>query len=53
VNARDVRGPASRVEWESALSLMYAALGLPRRHALSPFIHNIFIDAGELARSAA
>ncbi|MGZ8391588.1 MAG: hypothetical protein ACXWWK_01975 [Gemmatimonadales bacterium] len=53
VNARDVRGPASRVEWESALSLMYAALGLPRRHVLSPFIHNIFIDAGELARSAA
>jgi len=53
VNARDVRGPASRVEWESALSLMYAALGLPRRHPLSPFIHNIYIDAGELARAAA
>lgn len=53
VNARDVRGPASRMEWESALSLMYAALGLPRRHPLSPYIHNIFIDAGELARAAA
>lgn len=32
VNARDVRGPASRLEWESALALMYAALGLPKRH---------------------
>jgi hypothetical protein len=53
VNARDVRGPSTRVEWESALSLMYAALGLPRRHPLSPFIHNIFIDAGELERAAA
>ncbi len=53
VNARDVRGPASRLEWESALALMYAALGLPKRHPLSPFIHNIFIDAGELERAAA
>ncbi len=53
VNARDVRGPSSRVEWESALSLMYAALGLPRRHPLSPYIHNIFIDAGALERVAA
>ncbi len=53
VNARDVHGPASRTEWNSALSLMYAALGLPRRHPLSPFIHNIFVDAGELARTAA
>ena len=53
VNARDVRGPASRMEWESALSLMYAALGLPRRHPLSPYIHNMFIDAAELERAAA
>ena len=53
VNARDVRGPTARVEWESALTLMYAALGLPRRHPLSPFIHNLFIDAGELERAAA
>jgi hypothetical protein len=53
VNARDVRGPASRAEWESALALMYAALGLPRRHALSPFIHNVFVDAEELEPLAA
>lgn len=53
VNAPDVRGPATQVEWESALALMHAALGLPRRHPLSPFIHNIFIDAGELERAAA
>jgi hypothetical protein len=53
VNARDVRGPASRAEWESALALMYAALGLPKRHPLSPFIHNLFIDVGELERLAA
>jgi hypothetical protein len=53
VNARDMRGPTTRVEWESALALMHAALGLPRRHPLSPFIHNLFIDAGELERAAA
>ena len=53
VNARDVNGPSSRAEWEAALTLMYAALGLPKRHRLSPFIHNVFIDAGALERAAA
>lgn len=53
VNARDVKGPASRTEWEAALTLMYAALGLPKRHRLSPFIHNVFVDAGAIQRAAA
>ncbi len=53
VNARDVKGPTSRTEWEAALTLMYAALGLPRRHRLSPFIHNLFVDAGVMQRAAA
>lgn len=53
VNAHDVNGPASQTEWEAALTLMYAALGLPKRHRLSPFIHNVFIDAGAVQRVAA
>jgi hypothetical protein len=53
VNARDVKGPASRAEWEAALTLMYAALGLPKRHRLTPFIHNIFIDSSIMQRAAA
>jgi hypothetical protein len=53
INARDVKGPTSRAEWEAALTLMYAALGLPKRHRLSPFIHNLFVDAGAMQRAAA
>lgn len=53
VNARDVKGPTSRAEWEAALTLMYAALGLPRKHRLSPFIHNVFVDASMVRRAAA
>jgi hypothetical protein len=53
VNARDVKGPTSRAEWEAALTLMYAALGLPKRHRLSPFIHNVFVDVGVMQRAAA
>jgi hypothetical protein len=53
VNAPDVKGPSSRAEWEAALTLMYAALGLPKRHPLSAFIHNVFVDAGAMRRLAA
>jgi len=53
INARDVKGPATRAEWEAALTLMYSALGLPKRHRLSPFIHNVFVDAGAMQRIAA
>lgn len=53
VNALDVKGPTSRAEWEAALTLMYAALGLPKRHRLSPFIHNVFVDAAAMQRVAA
>jgi hypothetical protein len=53
VNAQDVKGPTSRAEWEAALTLMYAALGLPKRHPLSRFIHNVFVDAAVMQRVAA
>jgi hypothetical protein len=53
VNARDVKGPASRTEWEAALTLMYASMGLPRRHLLSPYIHNVFVDVSVMQRLAA
>jgi hypothetical protein len=53
VNARDVKGPTSRAEWEAALTLMYAALGLSKRHPLSRYIHNVFVDAAAMQRVAA
>ncbi len=53
INARDVKGPASRAEWEAALTLMHAALGLPRRHPLSRYIHNVFVDVDTMRRIAA
>ena len=53
VNARDVNGPASRAEWEAALTLMHASMGLPKRHKLSAYIHNVFVDAGVMQRLAA
>jgi hypothetical protein len=53
INARDVKGPSTQAEWESALMLMYAAMGLPRRHLLSPFMHNLFVDVGPMQRMAA
>ena len=53
VNAREVRGPASQAEWEAALKLMHASMGLPRRHLLSPYIHNVFVDVSAIQRVAA
>ena len=52
-NAEEMNGPRSQAEWEAALTLMYAALGLPRRHKLARYVHNVFVDARTLVPSAA
>lgn len=46
-NAYDVGGPASREEWNGAIKLMLAFLGLSR-HKLSKYVHKIFVDVNEL-----
>jgi hypothetical protein len=46
-NAYDVGGPASQEEWNGAIKLMLAFLGLSR-HKLSKYIHKIFVDVNEL-----
>lgn len=48
LNAREVDGPERREEWEAALTLLHAALGLGRRHALRHFVHDVFIDVDQL-----
>lgn len=53
LNAADVDGPSTKAEWDAALTLLYAALGLSRRHPLSAYVHNVFIDAASLADAGA
>ena len=46
-NAYDVAGPATREEWNGAIKLMLAFLGLTR-HKLSKYVHKVFVDVNEL-----
>lgn len=48
LNDGDMRGPAESAEWDGAFRTAGYALGLPRRHALTPFIRHVFIDVTEL-----
>jgi len=48
LNAREVEGPERREEWEAALILLHAALGLGRRHSLRRYVHDVFIDVDAL-----
>lgn len=43
VGASDVGGPDSRAEWEGAITVTEAYLGLGR-HKLSSYVHHVFID---------
>ena len=40
----DVDGPESEAEWKAALTVMHGALGLPKRHALSKRIVEVYVD---------
>lgn len=44
----DVNGPATIAEWQSALSVAKGVLGLPKRHRLSKYVADVFIDVSEL-----
>ena len=45
----DMKGPAGKAEWDGAFRTAEYALGLPRRHALTPFIRHVHIDVRDLA----
>jgi hypothetical protein len=47
VNASDVKGPTSVLEWKGAIKLMECYLGL-QRHKLSRWVHEMFIDVNQL-----
>lgn len=40
----EVSGPDTEAEWKAALRVMYGALGLSKRHALSSRIVDVFVD---------
>ncbi len=44
----DMNGPNTAAEWEIAFRTADYALGLPRRHALSKYIHHVFPDVTQL-----
>jgi hypothetical protein len=39
-----VEGPASKAEWLGALQVMKLLLGLDKKHKLSPYVIDVFID---------
>lgn len=38
----EMRGPTSRDAWEAAYEVAFHVMGLPKRHALSPFIIHVY-----------
>lgn len=50
-NDPDMKGPDTREEWQGAIRLMNASLGLGE-HRLSPFVHKIFVDCRNIAVTA-
>ena len=44
----DVDGPATVAEWKAALTVAKGALGVPKRHRLSRYVADIFIDVSEM-----
>ena len=48
VGDRDVNGPKTVAEWKAALTVAKAVLGIPERHALSRFVHDVYVDVADL-----
>lgn len=44
----DVDGPATAGEWHAALTVAKRVLGLPKRHRLSKYVADVFIDVSEI-----
>jgi hypothetical protein len=45
---QNVDGPATAGEWNAALTVAKRVLGLPKRHRLSKYVADVFIDVSEL-----
>jgi len=45
----EVDGPQSVAEWQAALTVAKGTLGIPKRHRLSKYVADVFIDVSELA----
>jgi len=39
-----VHGPRSRDEWEAALTVMKLCLGIDKKHRLSKYMLDVFVD---------
>jgi hypothetical protein len=48
----DVEGPATVAEWKAALTVAKSVLGIPKRHRLSKYVADIFIDISEMKNVA-
>jgi hypothetical protein len=48
----DVDGPATIAEWRAALLVAKCALGVPKRHRLSKYVAEVFIDISEMGHAA-
>lgn len=48
----DVDGPKTVAEWKAALLVAKSALGVPKRHRLSKYVADVFIDISEMVHAA-
>lgn len=50
--AHDVDGPDTKAEWLAAQGVVKGVLGLPKRHKLSRFVGDVYIDVKEMTDAA-
>ena len=51
VNDREMNGPTCAETWEAAYKVAFHAMGLPKRHPLTPFIIEVFPDVTQHAEA--
>jgi hypothetical protein len=49
LNDSEMNGPTSQEAWEAAYEVAFHVMGLPKRHALTPFIIEVFPDVSRKA----
>jgi hypothetical protein len=53
INDTEMNGPHSQSEWEGAIKLLEAFLGIRQQHGLSKYVFHVFLDVAELESPAA
>ena len=48
INASDVDGPKTRLEWDGAIGLLEEFIGVRRDRKLRPYVIHAFVDVREL-----